>query len=213
MTAARSVPPRFWLGLLLTAALHVAIVWMFAQHGQLRSDAPREQRAAIQWLLPMRKAAPSAPRPAAQAPATTSKPRRQPPKPVAAGSAAAPASEPQAITLPADPPDPFAAPAAPTPGAGDIMAQARKDIGKIDRDLRKAYPERGTPPESRQARLERAFDAAHDAVPPKWYQAAKTVEITPPNAHTRMYRVVTALITYCISISEDGRKSYTTCPK
>jgi len=95
------------------------------------------------------------------------------------------------------------------------MAQARKDIGKIDQELRKAYPERNTAAltDSKQARLDRAFDAAHDAVPPKWYEPAKMAEISPPNARTRMYRITTALLTYCVLISEDGRKNYVNCPK
>jgi hypothetical protein len=212
MTAARSASPRFWLGLLLTAALHVAIIWMFAQHKQPQDGAPRAARVAIQWLLPMPMPAP--PKPLAQRPASRA--------PVAAAMAATPrvpppelAAEPQAITPPAEPPDPFALPAPPAPSSGDIMTQARKDLGKIDKELRKAYPERGTPPpnDSKQARLERGFDAAHDAVPPKWYEPARMAEISPPNARTRMYRITTALLTYCILIGEDGRKSYVNCPK
>lgn len=215
MIAARSASPRFWLGLLLTAALHVAIIWMFAQHKQLQDGAPREARMAIQWLLPLPKPkpAPAPPKPLAppaaraQAPASmTSEARVPPPEP---------AAEPQAITPPAEPPDPFALPVPKAPSAGDIMAQARKDLGKIDQELRKAYPERAKAAltDSRQARLERAFDAAHDAVPPKWYEPAKMAEISPPNARTRMYRITTALLTYCVLISEDGKKNYVNCPK
>lgn len=218
MIAARSESPRFWLGLLVTAVLHLAIVWMFTQHKQLKDSAPRDARTTIQWLLPMRQAAHprppelhrTTPVPAKAAPRV----QAMPPHPAPAAPAAS-AAEPQAITPPSDTADPFALPAPKTPSAGDIMAQARKDLGKIDKDLRKAYPERSTAAlsDSRQARLDRAFDAAHEAVPPKWYEPAKMAELTPPNAHTRMYRITTALLTYCILISEDGRKSYVNCPK
>jgi hypothetical protein len=226
MITARPRWPRFWFGLLLTAALHVAILRMFAQRDRQPLDhAPHDTRPAIQWLLPMHtpmhrttqpqpaQASPlrAASRPKvapASRPATAPETQDQPISP-------APAPEAQAITSPAEAADPFAAPPARAPTASDIMARARKDLGRIDQELRKAYPERGLPApnDSRQARLERGFEAAHDAVPPKWYQGARTVEISPPNAHTRMYRVSTALLTYCITISEDGRKNYTNCPK
>jgi hypothetical protein len=222
MIAARTVLPRPWSGLLLTALLHVAIMWMVVQHKHIREDAPRAPRQAIQWLLPMQK---PAPRPALTAPPPPA--HRPPPRataPAATAAAAAAAAppqaqgapmEPQPAAPPADAPDPFAPPPAPALSAGDIMAQARKDLGKIDKDLRKAYPERSTAAltDTKQARLQRAFDAAHDAVPPKWYEPAKIAEITPPNAHTRMYRITTALLTYCVTISEEGRKNYVNCPR
>jgi hypothetical protein len=217
MTAARSTSPRFWLGLLLAAALHVAIIWIFGQHKQLPNAAPGETRPTIQWLLPMQQPAQvQPPEPRRSTPRPQPKQQQQQRAAPASSPASAPLpAEPQAITTPADTPDPFALPSPKAPSAGDIMAQARKDLAKIDQDLRKAYPERATAAlsDSRQARLDRAFDAAHDAVPPKWYEPAKMAEISPPNARTRMYRITTALLTYCILISEDGRKNYVNCPK
>lgn len=216
--SARSISPRFWCGLLLTAVLHVAIVWMFTQrHRQPQDGEPRDKRPAIQWLLPLHKSKDKAVQ-RQPAPASVSHPMPHPDSrgaPAKETTAQVAAPEPQAITSPTPTADPFAAPPAPAPSAGDIMARARKDLGKIDQELRKAYPERGLPApnDSKQARLERGFEAAHDAVPPKWYQGARIVEITPLNAHTRMYRVTTALFTYCITTSEDGRKNYTNCPK
>ena len=98
-----------------------------------------------------------------------------------------------------------------------MLAQAKRDAGKIDKELRKTFPiaEALAPPDSKQARLQRGFDAAHEAVPPKWYQGARMVELSTPGGEnkTRVYKITTALLTYCINISPDGRKTYTSCPR
>jgi hypothetical protein len=176
--------------------------------------------AAIQWLLPLAQPDAAAP-PHAQRPAPppTTRPRATPPRATIAIVHPRVISDPNIPPAPAAiealPDDPFAAPPSKAPSADEIMQLARRDVGRIDKDLRKAFPERGAPPpppDSKQARLERGINAAHEAVPPKWYQPAKFVEISPPGAHTRVYKVVTALLTYCISIQEDGRKSYSNCP-
>jgi len=98
-----------------------------------------------------------------------------------------------------------------------MLAQAKLDAGKIDKELRKTFPiaEPLPPPDSKQARLQRGFDAAHEAVPPKWYQGARMVELSTPGGEnkTRVYKITTALLTYCINIYPDGRKTYTDCPR
>ncbi|MFA9217835.1 MAG: hypothetical protein ACEQSK_12125, partial [Sphingomonadaceae bacterium] len=121
-----------------------------------------------------------------------------------------PAPAPTDTTL--APPDPFAVTAAP---AADSVTQARRDVGKIDQELRKTFPERGLAPvpDSTQAKLERGFNAAHDAVPPKWYEGARITEISTPNSRTRTYRITTAVLTYCIVVTEEGRKNYINCPR
>ncbi|MBV6320148.1 hypothetical protein [Duganella violaceipulchra] len=204
--------------MLITGLLHIAIIYAFMQR-QHAADIPRAPREAMQWLLPMA-------RPAA----------KSPPKPqVKSEPQAKVAPTPKAITLPAvdvspSPPaiaptpasipdDPFAqAPVAQRPpSASDILNQARLDVRKIDKELRAAYPERAPvpPPDSKQARLERGIDAAHEAVPPKWYQAAKIIELSTPDGEnkTRTYKIVTAIVTYCINIHPDGRRSYANCPR
>jgi len=97
-----------------------------------------------------------------------------------------------------------------------MLAQARLDAGKIDKELRKTFPiaEPLPPPDSKQARLQRAFDAAHEAVPPKWYQGARMVELSTPGGENkkRTYKIITAVLTYCIDIYPDGRKAYANCP-
>ena len=98
-----------------------------------------------------------------------------------------------------------------------MLAQAKRDAGKIDKELRKTFPiaQALPPPDSNQARLQRGFDAAHEAVPPKWYQGARMVELSTPGGEnkSRVYKITTALLTYCINISPDGRKTYTNCPR
>ncbi|WP_444845466.1 hypothetical protein [Duganella caerulea] len=227
--------PRHLPGMLLTGLLHVAIIYAFMQR-QHPADAPRAPREAMQWLLPLTQpSAKSQPKPAvkptpqpnAAAAATTAakatapkaitplKPADIPPPP--ATPAETPEIPPASASSPAD--DPFAqAPTAPRPpSASDILNQARLDVRKIDKELRAAYPER-TPaaaPDSKQARLERGINAAHEAVPPKWYQPAKIIELSTPDGEnkTRTYKIVTAIATYCIIIHADGKKSYTNCPK
>ncbi|MBA5605292.1 hypothetical protein H3H36_07965 [Duganella sp. FT3S] len=122
--------------------------------------------------------------------------------------------QPQAITPPEQPPpEPDFGPA--RPSAADIMRRAQRDIAAIDKQLRKEYPTQDVvpPPDSVQARLTRGINAAHDAVGPKWYEGARMVELSQPDSKTRVYKITTALGTYCFSQYEDGRKAYTNCPR
>lgn len=204
--------------MLITGLLHIAIIYAFMQR-QHAADTPRAPREAMQWLLPMaRPAAKSPPKPQVK----SDPPAKVAPAPTAIAPPAVDASPSPPATAPAPasiPDDPFAqSPAAPRPpSASDILNQARLDVGKIDKELRAAYPERTPvpPPDSKQARLERGINAAHDAVPPKWYQAAKIIELSTPDGEnkTRTYKIVTAVVTYCINIHPDGRRSYTNCPR
>jgi hypothetical protein len=201
----------------MTGVAHVVALYFLSQ-SQLVADAPRAPRDAIQWLLPLPKvttqgvAAPSAPR-VKKTPVT---PRQI--SPVADPVPAAPSAASESTPAPA-PYDPFAQAATePQPPSTDsILAQARLDAGKIDKELRKTFPiaEPLPPPDSKQAKLQRGFDAAHEAVPPKWYQGARMVELSTPDGEnkTRTYKIITALVTYCINIYPDGRKTYTNCPR
>jgi hypothetical protein len=215
--------PRRWVGLLLTLLLHLALLYtlLLGKPAPQREDG-QAARPAMQWLLPLppKRAAPNA-TPAPPAPSRPIKPAKPaaatllPPPPQAiAAPAEAPAAEP-AAALPAEP----VFGAAP-PSAADVMRQPKRDLGKIDlgkleQELRKEFPHRGVaapPPDSKQARLERGINAAHDAVPPKWYEPARTVELSQPNSRVRVYKVSTALGAYCITIKEDGKKNYSNCP-
>jgi hypothetical protein len=106
-----------------------------------------------------------------------------------------------------------AMPAAPIPAppahvsAEDIMRIAKQDLGKIDRELRKdGKASFGTSGDSAQKRLARGFEAAHDAAPNKWYQAARVEDITPPGDDARkIYKITTALGTYCMRYADKNR--------
>ncbi len=138
-------------------------------------------------------------------------------------------------TAPAPPSEP--APAAPSamapsetapptmPGADEILRLAKRDVGKIDRELRQQFPDRAGPaPDSPRKRLEKIFTDAYAAAPPKWYEGARIVELTDPESNgTRIYRVQTALGAYCLfypaknglrdqgSVTS-GRPTLGTCP-
>ena len=220
MPAMRIQRQNRWSGLLVTGVAHLVVLYFLLQ-SQLAKDAPRARHDAIQWLLPLPKAiAPSVERPpAARVTTPTAAPRQISPGANAASAAPIAASANEAAPTPT-PYDPFAqTPAEPQPptNTASMLAQARRDAGKIDKELRKTFPiaEALPPPDSKQARLQRGFDAAHEAVPPKWYQAARMVELSTPDGEnkTRTYKIVTALLTYCINIYPDGRKSYTDCPR
>jgi len=108
------------------------------------------------------------------------------------------------------------------------LQQAKRDRGKIDRDLRRAYPAARieAPASTRQTRLEQGFADAADAAPNRWFEAPKISAIQDPGGvGRRRYRVVTAGGTYCVTYESnnapDGRDSMkdgikpkiTTCPQ
>lgn len=216
--------------LMITMLLHSALLFAMLQgiHSQ-RQKRPRGP--AIQWLLPstpkpaVRPVSP--PRPAAaaltlhpskpgvvQEKAVAEKPQAATPSPAAATVVATPTME-----SPRD--DPFA-PEKPAPAskaasnADDLLQRARQSAGRIDQQLRAESPQRFPlpPPDSMQAKLERGINAAHEAVPPKWYQGARMVELSTPDGErkSRMYKISTAFGSYCVSISPEGRRSYSNCP-
>lgn len=222
--------PSHYPGVLLTALAHGAVLYFLLQ-SHPPADAERARGNTIQWLLP----SPAMPTPRAQQTKQQQQQKQQrqlqsppPPRiepPPAAPGRLSPVGEP-AATAPPTPAesapqsdDPFARNVAPAPtaSADSILAQARLDAGKIDRELRQTFPvaEPLPPPDSKQARLQRGFDAAHEAVPPKWYQGAKMVELSTPGGENkiRRYKIITGLLTYCIDIHPDGKRSYATCPR
>lgn len=107
---------------------------------------------------------------------------------------------------------------APSASADEIMRRARQQIAATPRELDQASeqtaPERGKPFSSLlQQRLDRRFAAAHAAVRPKWYQAARIEELPPVGVDgVRVYRIVTGLVTYCMTYRQDGKgPTYSLC--
>ncbi len=169
-------------------------------------------------------------------------PQRDRPAPVSAAVLVPPAAvppPPNALPRPDLPrqtststPDPMQLDAAPAAAASarsadDILRQARRDIGKIDRELRQASLNRQiqAPADTKLTRLQKGFADAAAAVPPKWFEAPKVEEIVDEGGYGRKrYRVSTAGGTYCVTyegvnapdgidIMKNGIQSkFTTCP-
>ena len=180
----------------VTLALHAAL--FAAWQGYQRSPAatPAQPYRPIDLIMiPFKQ-----PRVAAPAPAVQPKP---PPAVIAAARPAAiiaarAAPPPVAVTEAA----PVAAPLPAARSADEIMQQARRDLGKIDKELRKAYPGAPitAPPDSPQIRLVKGIELAHDMAPPGLFEAPKVTEIIDPGPYGRKrYRVITALGTYCLT--------------
>ena len=205
--------PRRAPGLLLVAVLHLALLYAFLQsrprHGV--DDTPRGP--AIQWLrytapAPVKPTIAPAPRQAEKVvivrqAAPVSVPRPAPSVPAEAAPAPAPAAE---TPMPAG------------PRAADILAQAKRDVGKIDKDLRKEFPQRGEQKfeDTAYKRMQQGFADAYAAVPPKWYEASKIEEVGANAARgSRTYKITSALGTLCVTTGagKNGETMIGNCPK
>ena len=174
------------LALLLHAALLNSVL---RQRPRLPPETPA---TAMLWL----KLAPPRPRPTI-APKPVTPPIVVPVEPVRPRHKAAPAAV--AAAAPPPPSIVVAEPAAEAPparmSAEQIISIAKRDLGKIDKELRKEHPQAfGAAPDSAQQRLQKGFEEAHAMAPNKWYQAAKVEDITPPGDDARkIYRITGAL--------------------
>lgn len=99
--------------------------------------------------------------------------------------------------------DPLAPLPSAIPSADELIMNAKRDVGKIDRELRKAHPQ--------------LPQALHDSVPSRlakgiasaakrsWLSAATTEEIlSPSGAGRRMYRINTPAGDYCVTYESDS---------
>ncbi len=203
--------------LLLIALLHLLAIHLLLQSKtRLATDARGPQGPRIQWLrVPAPKPAP--------APAATPDARlavRQPRAPRLA--VAAPISQPAPAPLNA--PDIAAEPTPPVPSkpgapsAAEILAQAKRDVVQIDKDLRKQFPQRAEQKNDDTAfkRMQQGFADAYAAVPPKWYEASRIEELdanTPRGGHT--YKITSPLGTLCVTTGagKNGETMIGNCPK
>lgn len=202
--------------LLLIIALHGALFASWTLQRQ-KADRAATRRMDIVWL--------AAPPPARHAPAAApavGKERTQAatvireaatsaslPQPIAPPQEALPDTRQTTQAPPSD--DPFALP---PPSGADVVSRAKRDLARIEQELRKGKPpkELVLQADSTQAKLERGFNAAHDAVPPKWYQGATIKELNSTDPHKKIFRINTALGAYCILINEEGKRNYVNCP-
>jgi len=212
MTSLPSLPHRA-PGLLLIVLLHLGFVYIVLQsRPRAVTDDKLPQGPAITWLR-YSAPAPSKPVPLAlpsTKPATARVPRlpapiSRPLPPAAAEPAPAPATL-EAIML------------VPPPSAADILAQAKRDVGKIDKDLRKEFPQRGGEKfdDTGYKRMQQGFAEAYAAVPPKWYEASKIEEIGANEARgSRTYKITSALGSLCVTTraGKQGETMIGMCPK
>jgi hypothetical protein len=180
--------------LVLALLLHAALLSSVLRRAPKPAEAPA---STMVWL----KQAPPARKPVAVPPplVRTPSPRR------IAKAATAPAPAPT-IAIPEPQPAAEAPPA--RISAEQMLSMAKRDLGKIDRELRKEHPDKkfSASPDSAQQRLERGFEQAHEAAPNRWYQAAKVEDITPPGDDARkIYRITGVLGTYCVRYPDKNR--------
>lgn len=224
--------------LLLTTLLHAALLAALLSRQHAAVPARSADRPSIAWILP---AAPKASPPQAVAPTPPARrmaaaiipPRRAatasaPPSHASRAEAGAMPPPDTASAVPAGTPSTAAAseeavigdlsaqPAAPPMPAADLLRLTLYNAGKVDQELRQGKlaplpPARDTP----RGKIDAAFEAAHQAVKPRWYEATKVSEISAPGSRTRVYKIRTALGTYCISVadpSSGGGTRYSNCP-
>jgi hypothetical protein len=181
--------------------LHAGLLNSVLRHRpQLPSDA---LQTTMLWL----KLAPPSP-PPSPPPAPRSMPR---PLPIRHRQSEPVATAAPAIAIPA--PQPLAEKPPARISAEQMLSMAKRDLGKIDRELRKeqagtvlrAAPGGATPGSPLQ-RLQEGIEEAHQAAPNKWYQAAKVEDITPPgNDARKIYRITGVLGTYCVRYADKNR--------
>lgn len=198
-------PRQAAAGIALVVLLHLALVWLATR--PVRNPVPHddwvwvplkpppEMRPAppiadfFGWNTPHEKKAPArrseAPPPSAPTPSPSTPERDRP--------ARAETDSPEERALLSPPPLPGAAP------ADNVAQRALNAVGAIDRQLRAEHRQEFTaPPDTPHARLLKGLQAAHAAVGPKWFEAARTELVSAPNDPKRVYRVTTALGEYCL---------------
>jgi hypothetical protein len=224
------------LGLLLTALVHVALLvgWQALRTPSAPSSTDDETRSRVVWLplpKPLSATAPAvreeeaAPRKdkAAQGPRPHPVPAITLPPLPAAPAGAAPADG--AAPAPAATAEAPSQPAATKPSAEQILERARRDIGAIEKALRKENrPYIGAPLDSPQIRMRRKMEEAAALAPGRIWEAPKVEELVNNTGDgARRSRVITGNGTYCITdrspatsidmIEKHGKQRITSCPQ
>lgn len=207
--------------LLLIAVLHLGLLYVLLKsQAQPEREVDTSSGPAITWL----RATPPAPsRPVAK---TQTKPINKPGNKTFNKAIDKPLAEHQSIPLAitaSEAPAIVAAPAEETPApatsrAADILAQARRDVGKIDRDLRREFPQQGGIKfeDTAYKRMQQGFADAYAAVPPKWYEASRIEEVSSDlTKGVRVYKITSALGTVCVTMraGKSGESMIGMCPK
>lgn len=223
------------LGLLLTAFVHLALLigWQALRTLPAPARPDDETRGRTVWIPLPRPRPPTATAPKDEdAPPRKEAPARHLHLPTPAITLPPlPASPP--LAAPADsmaPPSSTSAeapsrPAATKPSAEQIMERARRDIGGIDKALRKENrPYIGAPLDSPQIRMRRKMEEAAALAPGRIWEAPKVESLVNDTGDgARRSRVITGNGTYCITdrspatsidmIEKHGKQRITSCPQ
>ena len=208
-------------GIAVTLAVHLALMLAWQLAGKLPQAVQEGSDEAMLWLTP--------PIPAPEPPEPAREIRRQAAAaPVTAVRAGRPDPVPPSpvVEAPAVAPAPAVAEAqAAAPSAAEILANARRSVGDIDRALRKENkPLIIAPPDSPQIRMREGMEHARAMAPPRLWEAPKVEELVNNTGDgARRSRVITGRGTYCITerapttniemIEMHGKQRFTNCPK
>lgn len=224
-------------GITVVVLLHAALLWMFT--APIATPVTHDDRVWVQLLQvkpqqalsrPTQAIAPSLFPPVAGtstpgAARTSPDKDRQAPAPARPATATPPEPAPHASPDDGAPSahndeglaSPDFASGAGMPATGlpaDVVQQALKSAGAIDRQLRDGQPQTlHAPAESPNARLSRGIAAAQAAVKPKWYEKARTELISASNDPRRIYRVTTGMGEYCLYYPDKASISANSDPR
>lgn len=185
-----------------TFAVHLALVLIWRVAQPVPEAEPRSE--SMQWLrlLPLPPVAPPRP-PVAETPQPkvdryTGAPRPRGRVEVDVAQApAAPSSAPVHSELDE------AVASSPVQGNPEtLLERARRDVGAIDRELRKTRHRNliTAPVVSAHMRMQQGMELAHELAPPGLFEPAKIKEIIDPGGYgRRRYRVITSGGTYCMT--------------
>lgn len=210
-------------GIAVTLGVHLALILAWQLAGKLPQAVQEGSDEAMLWLsLP--------------APATASAPP-EPVREILREPAATLVTTVRAVRtnpvpsvrvseLPATAPAPeVEAPPATSPSAAEMLADARRSVGQIDRALRKENkPLIVAPPDSPQIRMRDGIEHARAMAAPRLWEAPKVEELVNNTGDgARRSRVITGRGTYCITerapttniemIEMHGKQRFTNCPK
>jgi hypothetical protein len=229
--AYRANGPDRHLGLLLTALVHVALLIGWQAMRTLPAPAPVDDsaRSRILWIpLPLPRPAPRNEEPAPPRKESAARPLQLAPRPAPALTlppAPAMAPEPAPAPIQRTAPGTAAPPAPAAPSAEQILERARRDIGSIDKALRKENkPYIAAPLDSPQIRMRRGMEQAAAMAPNRIWEAPKVEELVNNTGDgARRTRVVTGNGTYCVTerspatsidmIEKHGKQRITNCPQ
>lgn len=202
----------------LVALLHTALLYALLQSRQPADNKePVARGPAIQWLLntrppPTNSQPLSIPVPAQISAAAARPSRPSAPMPMTPASSPAPATDAPVAASPVE-----ATASAQLPSASEIREAAKRQIGQIDKELRRQFPHGASQKleDTDFKRMQRGFADAYAAVPPKWYEASRIEEIgSDSKSGTRVYKITSALGSICISMipGHGGESMVGTCP-